>query len=240
MESKGKRDEDRLYDTHRGKELKVDPYRIVLADDHAIVRQGIRKMIEERADLEVVAEVGDGLELLRLLEGLTAHLVLLDISMPNLRGIEAARELKRLRPDLKVLILTMHKDKELLYHAVSAGADGFMVKEDSGRELFSAIDKIQKGDVYISPSLSEELIGDWVKASHGDFKPPGERLTTREREILKLIAEGRSNREIAALLFISVRTVESHRASIRNKLGLKKTADLTKYAIRRRYTLPSG
>jgi len=214
----------------------VSPYRIVLADDHIILRQGIKRIIGEVVDLEVVGEASDGLELLNLLKKLTPHMVILDISMPNLRGIEATREVKMICPDVKVLILTMHKNKEYLYHAIFAGAEGYLLKEDADTELFSAIETIRQGRVYISPLLSGELTDDLLQICRGDGKPPFERLTTREREVLKLIAEGKSNKEIADLLFISVRTVEHHRANIMKKLSLKKTADVVKYAVRKGYT----
>jgi len=162
-------------------------------------------------------------------------MVILDISMPNLRGIEATREIKMIYPDMKVLILTMHKNKEYLYHAISAGAEGYLLKEDADTELFSAIKTIRQGGIYISPLLSEELTDDLVQICRGSGKPSFDPLTTREREVLKLIAEGKSNKEIANLLFISVRTVQCHRANIMEKLNLKKTADLVKYAIRKGY-----
>ncbi len=212
------------------------PYRIVLADDHTMLRQGIKKIIGEGADLEVVGEASDGLQLLDLLKKLTPHMVILDISMPNLRGIEATREIKMIYPDMKVLILTMHKSKEYLYHAISSGAEGYLLKEDADTELFSAIKTIRQGGIYISPLLSEELTDDLVQTCRGNGKLPFERLTTREREVLKLIAEGKSNKEIANLLFISVRTVQCHRANIMKKLNLEKTADLVKYSIRKGYT----
>ncbi|MDI6763097.1 MAG: response regulator transcription factor [Thermodesulfobacteriota bacterium] len=217
--------------------MKRHPYRIVLADDHTIVRQGIKRVIEEKADLTVVGEASDGLELLSLLKILDADLVILDISMPNLRGIEATRELKRIFPDVKVLILTMYKDKELLHHAFSSGADGYVLKEDTDEELHTAIEKIRKGKVYISPRLSEGLTNASAQIRRNLlFKPPLERLTEREMEILRLIAEGKSNKEIANLLFISIRTVQNHRANIMSKLGIKKTADLIRYAIHQGYT----
>lgn len=214
----------------------MSSYHIVLADDHIILRQGIKRIIGEVTDLEVVGEASDGLQLLNLLKKLTPHMVILDISMPNLRGIEATREIKMICPDVKVLILTMHKNKEYLYHAISAGAEGYLLKEDADTELFSAIKTIRQGEIYISPLLSEELTDDLVQMCRGNGKPPLERLTTREREVLKLIAEGKSNKEIANLLFISVRTVQCHRAHIMEKLNLEKTADLIKYAIRKGYT----
>ena len=208
-----------------------------IADDHVILRQGLKRILGEAADLEVVGEAGDGLELLTLLNKLTPDIVILDISMPNLRGIEAIREIKMVHSDVKILILTMHKDKEYLYQAISAGAAGYLLKEDADKELFSAIQRIRQGKVYISPYLSEELTDDWAKIHRGDYTPSmeQEKLTTREKEILKLIAEGKSSKEIAELLFISARTVDRHRANIMGKLNFKKTADLVKYAIQKGY-----
>ncbi len=213
----------------------MSPYRIILADDHTIVRHGIRKMIEERSDLAVIGEANDGLELLSLLKTLDTDLVILDISMPNLRGIEAIRELKRISPRIKVLILTMYKDPELLHHAISSGASGYVLKEDSDRELYSAIEKVRQGGTYISPHMAERSTEDRVETVQEIVKAPLEHLTKREIEVLRLIAEGKSNKEIADLLFISLRTVQNHRASIMSKLDIKNTADLVKYAIHQGY-----
>jgi len=214
----------------------VKPYRIVVADDHIMLLQGIKKIIEESKDMVVVGEASDGLELLNLLKKMTPDMVILDISMPNLRGIEATSELKMIYPEVKILILTMHKRKEYLYHALAAGADGYLLKEDTDTELFSAIEAVRQGETYVSPLLSKALTNDLVEIARGNHNRPEEPLTTREREILKLIAEGKSNKEIADLLFISIRTVQHHRASIMKKLDLKKVADLVKYAIRKGYT----
>ena len=207
-------------------------FQIVLADDHALFRKGLRKILEEAADLEVMGEATDGLELLNLLKNWTPDMVILDISMPNLRGVEAIHEIKRIHPHTKVLMLTMHKDKEYLYQTISAGADGYFLKKDADAELFSAIEKIRKGGMYVSPSFAEEFTGDGEKILQGFRKPV---LTPRERQILNLIAGGKSSKEIAELLFISVHTVERHRANIMDKLDLKKTADLVKYAIQKGY-----
>jgi len=213
------------------------PYTIVLADDHVLVRQGLRRILAERADLEVVGESSDGLELLNLLNHVIPDMVILDIFMPNLRGIEAIHEIKRIHPDVKVLILTMHRDKEYLYLALSAGAKGYLLKEDADKELFSAIEKVRQGKTYISPFFSEEVVDDLVQIGRGDAKTIFETdpLTPREREVLKLVAEGKSSKEIANLLFISVSTVNNHRASIMEKLNLNKATDLVKYAIRKGY-----
>ena len=209
-------------------------YRVIVADDHALFRQGLKGVLRGGADLEVVGEAGDGLELINLLKlnQLDPHLVILDISMPNLRGIEAIREIKTTHPHVKILIVTMHKDKEYLYQALASGADGYFLKKDADTELFAAIEKIRNGRIYVSPHLSENLEDDWDQIRGGFGKPI---LTVREREVLKLIAEGKSNKEIADLLFISVHTVERHRANSMAKLNLKNTAELVKYAIQKGY-----
>jgi DNA-binding NarL/FixJ family response regulator len=214
----------------------VNAYHIMIADDHVMLRNGIKKIIEESDDMKVVAETGDGLELLNLLKNINPHMIILDISMPNLRGIEAAHEIKMVYPEIKIVILTMHKKKEYLYHALSAGADGYLLKEDTGEELLTAITKIREGGVYLSPILSEELTEELIGFYRNGRKHLDDPLTTREKEILKLIAEEKSSKEIANLLFISVRTVGHHRASIMKKLNINKIAGLVKYAIQKGYT----
>lgn len=211
-------------------------YRVILADDHVLVRRGLRRILEENQDLEISGEVGDGLELLSLLNKMNPDMVILDVSMPNLRGIEAIPEIHRVHPDVKVLILTMHSEEEYLYQAISAGADGYLLKEDAEKELFLAIENIRKGRVYISPSLADQSMQNWVRMRRGeDTAYDTQLLTIRQREILKLIAEGKSNKEIGDLLCISVRTVERHRANMMSKLNIKKTAELVQYALRNHY-----
>ena len=218
----------------------MSPYRIVLADDHVMFRQGIKNILEKDKGLEVIGEAGDGLKLLELLNKAIPDMIILDISMPNLRGIEATREIKMILPEVKVLILSMHKDKEFVYSAISAGAEGYLLKEDADTELFAAIEKIRQEGRYISPLLLGDLTDELFQTRQkGHLTPQDEPLTTREREVLKLIAEGISNKEIAALLFISIRTVEHHRANIMEKLNIKQTANLIKYAIRKGYTTPT-
>lgn len=182
--------------------------------------------------MEVVGEAGDGLELLTLAKELKPDMAIIDISMPNLRGIETTREIKMINPLTKVLILTMHKSKDYLYHSISAGADGYLLKEDSDMELFSAIDKIRNGEIYVTRILVGELAEDLSQIQQNKGRPFQEPLTTREKEVMKMVSEGKSNNEIATLLNISVRTVENHRANIMRKLKLKKTADLVRYAIK--------
>lgn len=211
-------------------------YRVILADDHVLVRRGLKLILEENSNLEIAAEVGDGLELLSVLQKINPDLIILDVSMPNLRGIEAIPEIRRIRPNAKVLMLTMHKEEDYLYQAISAGANGYLLKEDAEKELFSAIEHIKNGKIYISPGLADQSMQNWARLRRGeDDSQHGESLTVREREILKLIAEGKSNKEIGDLLFISVRTVERHRANMMSKLSIRKTAELVQYALRKHY-----
>jgi DNA-binding NarL/FixJ family response regulator len=199
----------------------MDRYDIVIADEPTLFRQGLRKIIEGAADLDIVGEAGDEAELLTFLNTTTPHLILLDPSMHGLRGIETIREIKADHSAVKVLVLTAHR--EYLREALSAGADGYLLKEDTDRDLFYAIEKIRQGKVYVSPRLKRGWGG------------PPEPLTSREKEVLRLIAEGKSNREIADAWSISVRTVEFHRAAILRRLKVKKTADIVRYAIQKGY-----
>ena len=211
-------------------------YRIVLAEDHALVRAGIKKIVEDFADLKVVGEAGDGLQLLELLKTLSADLVILDISMPEMSGIEVAKVIKRDYSQVKVLILTMHKMKEYLNDAIAAGVDGYLLKEDLAKELGSAIAKIRQGTTYISTLLSNEMTSLFVQSRRMLAERPADLLTPREIEIVTHIAEGKSSREIAELLFLSFRTIQNHRTKIMRKLNLKKNTDLVRYAIRKGYT----
>lgn len=208
----------------------MTPYTIILADDHALFRQGVRKIIEEVEDLQVVGEANDGLELLELLKKQDPALVILDISMPNLRGLEAAREIKGLYPQVKVLLLTMHKKKDFLQQGLEAGVDGFLVKEDADAALLQAVRAIRQGEKFYSPLLSNKL------ADLAFQKGKPDPLTKREKEVAKLLAEGKSSKEIADLLYISIYTVRRHRDNIMKKLELKGLADLVRYAMDQGYT----
>uniref|UniRef100_A0A7C3V4M0 Response regulator transcription factor n=1 Tax=Desulfobacca acetoxidans TaxID=60893 RepID=A0A7C3V4M0_9BACT len=205
-------------------------YPIILADDHVLFRRGVKRIIEEMAGLEVVGEANDGLELLELLKQKKPHLIILDISMPNLRGLEAAREIKDLYPQIKILLLTMHKKKDFLRQGLEAGVDGFLVKEDADTELLKAVETIRGGGKYFSPLLSASLAD--LAFQRGKTDP----LTKREKEIAKLLAEGKSNKEIAELLYISIYTVRRHRDNIMRKLDLKGLADMVRYAMEQGYT----
>jgi len=209
----------------------MDAYTIILADDHAMLREGIKKIIERIEDVQISGEVNDGLELLELLKRSNPNLVILDISMPNLRGLEAIREIKRTYPQVKVLMLTMHKKKEFLRQALRDGADGFLLKEDAGSELIRAVQTVRNGGKYLSPLLSSVLTSLAVEEEKTEV------LTTREREVLKLLVEGKRAKEIAAALYISPHTVRRHRSNIMEKLNIKNLADLVKYAISQSYIL---
>ena len=200
-------------------------------------RQGVRRILEGAPDLEVVGEADDGLALLALLEQWTPHLVVLDIAMPQMRGLEAIPEIKAMHPLLKVLMLTMHKERAYLRKAMAAGANGYLLKEDAESDLFGAIDKVRQGAAYVSPRLSDALVPVEAEECQGDQTATSEvgPLTLRESQVLKLLAEGKSSREIAGLLGLSSRTVEHHRANMMAKLGVKGVVDLVKYAIAEGY-----
>ena len=205
-------------------------YNIVLADDHAMFREGIRKIIERIEEAVISGEANDGLELLELLKKSCPDLVILDISMPNLRGLEAIREIKKNYPQVRILVLTMHRKKEFIRKALADGADGFLLKEDPAGELIRAVLAIKKGGKYLSQLITSDLISLTREPDQIDI------LTSREREVLTLLAEGKKNREIAEALFISVNTVRRHRYNIMEKLNLDNLADLLKYAISQDYT----
>jgi len=214
------------------------PYRIVLADDHAMIRSGIKKIIGEIEGLQVVAEATDGLELLVIVNRTSPDMVITDISMPRLRGLEATEEIKKVFPAIKVILLTMYKNKDYLYHALSAGADGYLLKEDADIELFSAIWSIRQGGIYVSRLLAPQLKAifmDRQRLPKGEEKSLVDNLSLREREIIKLVAEGKSSKEIADILYISHRTVHHHRENIKRKLNFKKSADLVRYACLKGY-----
>jgi two-component system, NarL family, response regulator NreC len=207
----------------------MDVCSIVLADDHVMFRQGVKRIIEETPGLAVVGEANDGLELLRLLQAQEPELVVLDISMPHLRGLEATREIKKLYPLVKVIFLTMHRTKEFLHQALEAGADGFLLKEDADFELLRAIQTVRGGKKFISPLLATEMADLALRDKPADTDP----LTPREKTIVKLLAEGKTPKEIADLLYISVFTVRRHRDNIMRKLNIRKLADLIRYALSR-------
>jgi DNA-binding NarL/FixJ family response regulator len=205
------------------------PIRILIADDHVLVRSGLRALLGADADLEVVGEAGDGAETLRLAAELAPDLVLLDVSMPGESGIKTAVRLKAAHPELAVLFLTMHEEEGLLHEALRAGAAGYVIKRAEASELSQAIRAASRGDVYVHPAMTRALLHQPVTSQHRRGAPAPE-LTPRELDVLRLLARGNTNRQIAGLLGLSTRTVESHRANLMGKLGLTSRVELVEYA----------
>lgn len=214
-------------------------YRILLADDHALIRHGIRNLISNNPTLEVIGEVGDGEELLEFLQTNVPDLLILDISMPKLTGIEAVSKVKKLYPAIKILMLTMHKNKQYFYHAMSAGADGYLMKEDSDEELLLAIKRIQDGKSYLSPFLSQDFADDVISAYRNNRSSPFETLTKREREVLNLVVEGHTSKVMAEMLHLSPRTIDHHRANLLRKFDMRNTVDLVNFAVRNGFVTPT-
>ncbi len=212
-------------------------YRIMLADDHALFREGLKLVLRQRPDISVAGEASDGLELLKMLKHGPAHdLVILDISMPKLRGIEVIREIKDIDQKIRILVLTMHREENMLCEAFIAGADGYLLKENVTNELYRAVDAVLHGEGYISTLLNQELKGAWMSLFRNKkLVIPDDKLSVREREVLKLVAEGASNKQIAETLHISVRTVDHHRATMMAKLNIKNVAEIIRYAISKGY-----
>jgi two-component system response regulator NreC len=203
--------------------------RVLIADDHAIVRTGLRTLLKAEPSMELVGEATGGYEAIELVEKTRPDVVVLDLSMPDLDGIAVTKRIKPLLPDLQILILTIHADEGLLREAIKAGASGYVLKRAAEAELISAIHIILRGDLYVDPSMVRALLGDTLKPA--ETRPDStERLTPRETEVLKCIAEGYTNRQIGEELQISVRTVEGHRANLSAKLGLKSRVELVRYA----------
>lgn len=210
--------------------------RVLLADDHAILRQGIRMLLEAQPDMEVVGEATNGREAVEQARLLRPLVILMDISMPELNGLEATRKIKQEFPAIQIVILTMHETDEYLVKILQAGATGYVLKQAVDRELIEAVRIASHGDTYLYPSIARRLVTDYlrrVEAGTMDERDAAyETLTAREREILKLIAQGHTNKEIAEILTLSVKTVENHRYSLMNKLNAHDRGELIKYAIR--------
>jgi DNA-binding NarL/FixJ family response regulator len=207
--------------------------RILLADDHAMVRRGLRHVLDAESDLEVVAEADDGRSAVALALDEEIDLAILDVTMPRLTGLQAARELLKRRPDLRVLILSMHDNEEYFFEALRAGASGYVLKSAADRDLVEACRATMRGQPFIYPDAVQTLIRDYLERARSSDEIPKDPLTPRESEIVKLIAEGYNNKRIAAELVISEKTVERHRANLLEKLGMHDRVELTRYAIRR-------
>jgi DNA-binding NarL/FixJ family response regulator len=208
------------------------PIRVLLADDHAVVRRGLRLVLESEPDLRVVAEAGDGAEAVRLALEPDVDLAVLDVSMPRMTGLQAAAELSRRRPELRVLMLSMHDSEQFLFQALKAGASGYVLKSGADQDIVEAVRRTMRGQSFLYPSAVSTLVRDFVERGRPDEQQL-DILTPRELQVLKLIAEAHTSKEIAQELVISVKTVERHRQNILDKLGMSDRVELTRYAIRR-------
>jgi DNA-binding NarL/FixJ family response regulator len=204
--------------------------RILIADDHGIVRSGLRLLLDRQADMEVVAEAADGAEAVELALRERPDLCILDVGMPRLTGLQATREIKAQAPEMSVLILSMHRDERYLFEALKAGASGYVLKAEADQDLVEASRSVGRGEAFLTNAAERSLIRDWMSS---DEEGPREPLTPREQEVVKLIAEAHTNAQIAEVLHLSEKTVESHRANVLRKLGMRDRVELVRYAIRR-------
>jgi DNA-binding NarL/FixJ family response regulator len=208
------------------------PIRILLADDHALVRRGVRLILDNEPDLRVVAEAADGAEAVELARADPPDLAILDIAMPRMTGLQAARELSRIQPGLRILILTMYDNEQYFFEALRVGAAGYVLKSVADRDLVEACHAAMRDEPFLYPGVVTALVREYLDRARNGVDIPARAVTDREEEVLKLVAEGHSTKEIAELLFISVKTVERHRSNILAKLGLRDRLELTRYAIR--------
>jgi DNA-binding NarL/FixJ family response regulator len=206
--------------------------RVLLADDHRLLVDGLRPLLESRGNVQVVGVAKDGLEAVDLASKRKPDIVILDISMPRLNGIDAARQILRNRPGTKIIMLSMHSDRRYIQESLQAGARGYILKESAAKEVIEAVEVVQRGELYFSRSVRDEVLQDYVDLIRGSKGASPSPLSPREREVLQLLAEGKSTKDMADILNVSVKTIESHRKQIMDKLGLRSVAELTKYAIR--------
>ncbi len=215
--------------------------KIVIAEDHQLFREGLKALLTARDDLEVVAEAKDGLEAIHCIRKHSPHLLLLDLSMPRLNGISVINDVRSQYPDMKILVLTIHESDQYVLETFKAGANGYCIKDASREELFMAIDSVLGGKTFISPGIADEVMAGYLSGRQVlKEKSSWETITQREREVLKLLAEGYMNKEIGDLLNISAKTVEKHRANIMSKLNLHNAAALTAYAIEQGLVSPKA
>jgi len=211
-------------------------FRILLADDHEVVRAGLRALLEEQSGWEVVAEAADGRDAVEKASKLKPDVVVIDIAMPSLNGLEAVRQIVKAVPNIKVLVLTMYDSDPLIQQVLQAGARGYLLKSDAGRDLVSAIDALRRNKTFFTPKVSQMVLEGYLdkspKEKEAEDEPESLRLTSRQREIVQLLAEGKSSKEVAAVLGLSVKTAETHRANIMRKLDCHSVTELVRYAIR--------
>jgi DNA-binding NarL/FixJ family response regulator len=210
-------------------------YRILLADDHSIVRKGLRTILEEDGSLEVVAEASNGREAVDLCQSLEPHIAVMDVSMPQLNGLEAAAQLQRASSPTRVIVLSMYRDETYILRALTAGAKGYLLKDTAEEEILPAIRAVIRGNSYFSASISQTLLDDHIRyLQKRGLQDSYDLLTEREKEVLQLLAEGRSNKEVAGVLNLSLSTVETHRTNMMQKLNLHSAAEIVLYAVRKK------
>ncbi len=214
--------------------MRTSKIRILIADDHTLLRNGICALLENEQDIAIVGEANDGREAVRLADQLKPNVVLMDIAMPLLNGLEATRQIKREHPEINVLVLTMYDNEEYFREMLEVGASGYIIKRAAATELVSAIRAVYNGEAVLSPAITRLLLEDYLNHEMGNEKDDPNALSAREREVLQLIAEGKTSREIAELLHLSVKTVQSHRTNLMQKLDLHDRGDLIKYAIQKK------
>lgn len=213
--------------------------RVLLADDHSVVRQGLRVWLERSKSIEVVGEAADGREAVRLAEELQPEIVIMDVAMPLLNGIEATAQITRRSPQTRIIILSVHADESYILRALNAGAKGYLLKEATEEDLLPAVRTVQAGKPYFSPSIAKILLEDYVRMlQQNQLQDSYDLLSQREKEVLQLLAEGKSNKEVAQILNLSPHTIDSHRTNLMQKLGLHNTAEIVLYAVRKSIIVP--
>jgi len=216
----------------------MKPYRIIIADDHSLIRKGIKSIINQTKDMEVVAEAADGLELIEQIDKHQPDMAILDISMPKMNGIETVSVLRERFSLVRILILTMHSQAQYFYQTISSGAHGYLLKDDSDTELCTAIETVQQGKIYISPQLVSEVSGEMVSVFRDQKESLLVKLTKREKQVLQMVVKGKTSKQIAETLCLSPRTIDHHRASLLKKFKMKKTVDLVNHVVRNSIVVP--
>lgn len=226
--------EENAFLQHFRREVRLSELRILIADDHELLRRGVRSLLEAEPGWKVVGEASNGLEASEKARELKPEVIVLDISMPRLNGLEAARRIKKILPDAKILILTIHDNEELARAVLEAGARGYVFKSDTGRDLVVAIEALCKNKTFFTPRVDQMMLDSFLQDGPAakTVERPGDRLTSRQREIVQLLAEGKTNKEVASMLNVSVKTIETHRANVMKKLGCRSVSELILYAVR--------
>jgi len=213
----------------------VSKIRILVADDHGVVRKGLRFLLDRQTDMEVVGEASDGREVVRLCEELNPNVVIMDVAMPQLNGIDAAAQIVKTSPNTRIIMLSMYADESYLVRALSAGAKGYLLKDSAEVDIVRAVQVVSQGRPFFSPQIAQSLLDDYVRTmQQRGLQDSYELLTDREREVLQLLAEGKSNKEVATILDLSTYTVETHRTNLMHKLNLHNTAEIVLYAVRKK------